>query len=328
MAQTPASPVSAGLYGLAAFAIFSSHDVIIKYLGGTYSPFQIVFFSALFSFPLLTLILIGDERPGTLRPVHPWWIALRSLSGAIAAVGAFYAFTVLPIAQAYAIIFAAPMLITILAIPILGETVRLRRWIAVLAGLVGVVVVLRPGSAEIGLGHLAALGSAVAGALNSIIVRKIGAEERSVVMILYPMMANFLLMGLALPFVYVPMALGDLGLLAVVAVLVLAAMSCLIRAYRDGSAVLVAPMQYSQIIWATLFGVLLFNEVPDGGTVLGAAIIIASGLYILLREARSDASENTPVLRTRTRIGLSVPLRVAFLRRRMRRTRKPVHPGP
>lgn len=306
----PTANLSGAVYGLAAFAIFSVHDVVIKYLGGLYSPFQIVFFSSLFSFPLITLLLIRDSKPGTLRPVHPWWIMLRSVSGVTSAVCAFYAFSVLPLAQVYAILFAAPLLITILAVPMLGETVRLRRGLAVLVGLMGVLVVLRPGSADLGPGHLAGLVSAIAGAFNAIVVRKIGGAERPVLMILYPMLASFVLMALALPFVYRPMPVLDLGALAVVSVLALIAMSCLIAAYRQGAAIIVAPMQYSQILWATLFGALLFDEVPDAMTYLGAGVIIASGLYILRREASGTASRTTPVLETKTRVGLISGLRV------------------
>ncbi|MGH1412330.1 MAG: DMT family transporter [Pelagimonas sp.] len=311
--SVPQSHLKASLFGLGAFAVFASHDVFIKMLGGTFSAIQILFFGALFSFPIISVILMRDAEPGTLRPNHPGWIALRSLSGSIAALGAFYAFSVLPLAQVYAILFAAPLLITLLAIPILGERVGMRRGLAVLAGLCGVMVVLRPGGAEFGLGHAAALLSAITGALNSIVVRKIGANERTVVMILYPMMTNFVLMGLALPFVYKPVPLPELGLMAIVAAMVLVAMALLIRAYQSGPAVIVAPMQYSQILWAVFFGVLLFDEYPDGGTYLGAGIIILSGLYILRREAGEDVSSNRPVLRTRTRVGLPVGPRVGSL---------------
>ncbi len=315
------SNLSGALFGLTAFAIFALHDVIIKYLGAGYSAFQIVFFSSLLSFPLLTLLMIRDAEPGTLRPVHPWWMLLRSLAGVIAAVGAFFAFSVLPLAQVYAILFAAPLLITVLSVPLLGETVRLRRGLAVVAGLLGVLVVLRPGAAQMGPGHAAALVSAVFGALNAIVVRRIGNDERPVLMVLYPMLANCALMAVALPFVYRPMPLADLGALAVVAVLVLLAMSCLVAAYRRGAAVVVAPMQYSQILWAALYGALLFGEHPDAMTYLGTAIIIASGLYILRRESSGTASRNTPVLKSRTRIGLPTGLRVGNLSRAAKRRR-------
>lgn len=312
--------VVGALCALLGFGVFSVHDVIVKQLGATYSTFQIVFFSALLSFPLLSIALMSDHRPGTLRPVHPWWLALRSLSGAASGLSAFYAISTLPLAQVYAFIFASPLLITLLAIPILGETVRLRRGLAVVIGLLGVVVVLNPSATPLTSGHIAALGAAFAGALSSIIVRKIGKEERRVVMVIYPMMTNLIVTAMILPFVYVEVPIGDLGLFAIDAVLVLIAMSLIVAAYARAKAIVIAPMQYSQIIWATLFGILLFEEYPDAHTYVGAAIIALSGVYILMREASAGASQNTPVLETRTRIGQTAGWRVGD---RLRRRRKP-----
>lgn len=290
------------LFALLAFAIYSSHDVIVKVLGANYSPVQIVFFSVLLGFPWVTFMLIRDTTSGHLRPVHPWWTLLRTLATSVTGICAFYAFSVLPMAQVYAIIFASPLLITVLSIPILGERVRLRRWIAVIVGLCGVLVVLRPGAEPLTLGHLAALGTAVGGAVAAIIVRKIGQDERDVVLLLYPMMANFIFMGAALPFVYVPMPVAHIGGLAVMSLMALVAAYFIIKAYKTGEAVVVAPMQYSQIIWATFFGYLMFGERLDVPTTVGAVIIIASGVYIVLREGGGKASENTPVLRTRNRV--------------------------
>ncbi|SFR46123.1 Permease of the drug/metabolite transporter (DMT) superfamily [Yoonia tamlensis] len=292
--------VKGAVFALIAFAIFATHDVIIKVLGATYAPFQIVFFSVLLSFPLATVMLMRDSKPGTLVPIHPWWMALRTGAATVTGVAAFYAFSVLPLAQVYAILFATPLLITVLAIPVLGETVRLRRWLAVLVGLVGVFVVLRPGETQLTAGHFAALASAICGAVASIVVRKIGSEERPVVMMIYPMVANFVLMGCALPFVYKPMPIEHLGMLGVIALFAWVASFLVILAYRAGEAAIIAPMQYSQIIWATIFGILFFDETPDIYTGVGASIIIASGLYIVLRESRGT-SANTPVLRNRSR---------------------------
>ena len=317
LSPAPTQNTKGALLGLVAFGVFSVHDVIIKQLGATYSTFQIVFFSALLTFPLLTLIMIGDKRPDTLRPRHPWWLALRSVSGSVSALAAFYAFSVLPLAEVYAFIFASPLIVTVLAIPVLGEKIRLRRGAAVLLGLAGVMVVLQPGASPLTAGHVAALVAAIAGATAAVVVRKIGREERGVVMILYPMIVNLLVTAFALPFVYVPVALADLGWLALDAVLVLIAMATLVAAYARASAVFVAPMQYSQIIWGVAFGVLLFGEYPALNVYAGVAIIALSGLYILRREASGKVSENTPVLKTRTRAGLSSGLRVgALLRRR------------
>ena len=301
------------LIALAAFGVFATHDVVVKILGGIYSPVQIVFFSVLLSFPLATMMLMRDSKPGTLVTAHPWWMLTRAVATVITGFTAFYAFSVLPLAQVYTILFAAPLLITVLAIPVLGETVRIRRWAAVIVGLIGVLVVLRPGSTELSLGHLAALMAAVGGSIASIIVRKIGSEERPVVMLLYPMALNFVVMAAALPFVYEPMPIDHLGLSGVIAVFGWIASRMIISAYQAGEAAIIAPMQYSQIIWASFFGFVFFGEMIDLNTAIGASIIIASGLYIVLRESRSGASENTPVLRTRSRSETGIIPRISML---------------
>jgi hypothetical protein len=147
---------------------------------------------------------------------------MRTAAVVITASAAFYAFTALPLAQVYAILFAAPLLITVLAIPILGERVGIRRGLAVLVGLGGD---RRPATRDDdphAWPHRGARGRG-GGRLASVIMRKIGREERAVVLILYPMMANFVLMGAAMPFVYEPMPGQDLALLAVIAALALIA---------------------------------------------------------------------------------------------------------
>jgi S-adenosylmethionine uptake transporter len=294
----PIGPVMA----LAAFGIYATHDVVVKTLGATYSVFQIMFFSGLLSFPLIIVMLMRDRTPGTLHAVHPWWSLLRMMTVVLGTAAAFYAFTVLPLAQTYTMLFAAPILVTILSIPILGERVGLHRGLAVALGLLGVIVVLRPGLAPISLGHVAGVGAAFGIALSALVMRKIGRDERSSVLMLYPMLANVVIMGAAMPFVYVPMALTDLALTGVVALMAFAAALLIIGAYRRAEAAIVAPMQYSQILWAVVYGALLFSESPDGWTLVGAVLIILSGLYIVFRETRRNVSANRPVLRTRTRL--------------------------
>ena len=310
------------LFGLVAFAIFATHDVVIKYLGATYTPFQIIFFTTLMSFPLTTMFLMRDETQANLRPAHPWWTAFRTGCTVVAMSSAFFAFAVLPLAQTYAILFATPLIITLIAIPILGEPVGWRRLVAVTVGMAGVVVVLRPGTAPLELGHLAALACAVFSAIAAVIIRKIGKDERTVVLLLYPLLANFLLMALLMPKTYQPMPLLDLGAAALISILGFAAGLFLIAAYKNAEAAMVAPMQYSQIIWAVGYGFVFFDESVDWITVLGATIIIGSGLYIVFREQSGGRSANTPVLNTRSR-GYSSSFRISpFLRR------KPDKKGP
>jgi S-adenosylmethionine uptake transporter len=303
-------------FALCAFAVYSTHDVVVKFLGGHYSPVQIVFFANLFGFPIVTLMLMRDRVDGNLRPRHPWWTLLRTVAAVTSTTCVFYAFSVLPMAQTYALIFAAPLLITMLAIPILGETVGWRRTLAVLVGLVGVIVVLRPGSTDFTLGHVAALVAAVCSAVAAVIVRKIGGEERAAVLMLYPMAANFVVMGCALPFVYQPMPAFDLGAVATMALLGFCGGLLHITAYRTGSAVVVAPMQYSQILWAVLYGFLIFDETPDWNTAIGAGIIILSGVYVVFREERTSVPSKRPVLHTQTRFVSGTLPRLSTLFRR------------
>ena len=301
------------LFALAAYAIFATHDVLVKFLGSHYAAFQIIFYSVLLSFPMVVFMLMRDPTSGNLRPRHPWWTALRTLAAVLTGVGAFYAFSVLPLAQVYAILFASPLLITVLSIPILGERVGRYRWGAVVAGLVGVLIVLRPGALPLELGHAAALMAAIGAATGSVVVRKIGRDERDAVLLLYPMVANFVLMACLLPFVYEPLPVEHLGVLGMVSLLGFAAGLCLIVAYRAADAAVVAPMQYSQIVWAAIYGLMFFGERPDRYILLGAGIIILSGLYILLRESRGR-SAHSPVLRAKARPETGTTPRVAALR--------------
>ncbi|WP_226781993.1 DMT family transporter [Oceaniglobus trochenteri] len=320
MADSSKSNISGALLALAAFGIFATHDVIVKVLGGNYAPFQIIFFSVLFSFPLATIMLMRDSTSGNLRPVHPWWTAARTLASVLTGFCGFYAFSILPLAQTYAILFASPMLITILAIPILHEKVGAHRWAAIVVGLIGVMVVLRPGAAALSLGHLAALSAAIGSATASVIMRKIGRDERSAVLMLYPMVSNFVVMACILPFIYRPMPIEDIGLVGLLSAFGFVAGLIMIAAYRAGDAAVVAPMQYSQILWAAGYGLLFFDETPDLLTFVGAAIIIGSGLYIVLRETIGGVSRNTPVLENKSPRETGSPARIsAMLRERANR---------
>jgi S-adenosylmethionine uptake transporter len=295
------SQLRGALLSLTAFGLYATHDAAVKFLGSSYSPIQIIFFSTLLSFPLVTLMLMRDPTDGNLRPRHPWWVAARTGAAILNVLSGFYAFSVLPLAQAYAVFFAMPLMITLLAIPMLGERIGPRRGVAVCVGLVGVLIVLRPGSAEIGLGQLSALVAAATGAFVSVVVRKIGQEERSAVLMLYPMVANFIFAAAILPFVYRPLPFDHLALLALMSALGFAGGLFIIAAYRTAPAIIVAPMHYSQIVWAALYGSLFFNESVDGWTLAGTTVIILSGIYIVLREDSPTVSKNRPVLASPTR---------------------------
>lgn len=286
---------------LLGFSVFAMHDALIKSIEGV-PVFQVAFFAVLFSFVPFTLFLAVDRTERTLRPVLPFLVALRCLFTVCGLLCVFYAFGRLPLAEVYSLLFAAPILITLLAIPVLGERIRLIRWFAIFLGMLGVLVVLQPGSTTLSLDHLAALGAATCVACTSVVTRKIGSREHSVTLIIYPMLTNVVVTGVATAFVYVPLPGDVLFRLCGIGLLSVFGQALMIQAYRTSEAQFVAPMQYSQMLWALLYGALLFNETVDRTVLLGSAVIVCSGLLFIWREL--VASVKQPVLHTRNmRIG-------------------------
>ncbi len=288
---TPATSATTGdrvprgiAFALASFTIFSCADAAVKWLSASHSIFQIIFVSTLIALAPVMVLVVREGGIAALRPRHPWLVTLRALLLAVDVVFAFFAFTKLPLADAYTMLFTAPMLVTALSVPLLGEHVGWRRWSAVAVGFIGVLIVLRPGFAELNLGHLAALVSALLFALSLIVARRIGNSETGSLLLVSLMVALLAVSAPALPRVYVASATSELAILAGIGLLMGVAHLGLIQALRLAPSGIVAPFHYSQIIWAVLFGLLLFDDRPDAWVAAGSTVIIGSGLYILWRE--------------------------------------------
>lgn len=271
--------------GFLAYLLFSCGDAAMKGLGGRLPVYEIGFFSMLVSALVLFVLRPRDERwRDTWRPRHPKLVILRGLTGAAAGILAVFAFTTLPFAEAYALIFLSPSIATILSIFLLGEQVRWRRWFAVALGFAGVLVIVRPGFEELGFGHLCALGVSFFSASTVIILRKLGPTERRVSLLGAVVVAALLSNGLLmLPGFRWP-TLEDLPLIALAGLCAGVAQLCLVVATRHAPANRVAPAQYSQMVWAILIGGLFFAEFPDSLAMVGIALIAVSGLITFLRE--------------------------------------------
>lgn len=286
----PHDPLAGAFLGLLAFGLYSGYDIAIKFLGSGYNSLQIMFFSGLLAFPLVLAQALFSKDQGSLKPKLPGWMALRTV--VVIGNGLFgtYAFATLPLAQCYAIFFCMPMLIALLGVPLLGEKIDLPRGAAVILGLIGVMIALNPWAEGPGAGlqwaHAAAFAGAGFGAMNYTILRRTGGTERTAVLLLYPMLAQLAVVTLALPFVYVPMPMADLAVTGFMALVGVAGSLVIIAAYRRARAIVVAPMQYSQIIWGALFGFLLFDEGLSLSLILGTGLIILSGLIIVSRQDR------------------------------------------
>jgi drug/metabolite transporter (DMT)-like permease len=276
------SPTVKGLLlGLLGMGLFAVADSTIKFLGDRYHAVQIVAFASLFTLPLIALMWLRTK--GSLRPVHPWLMAIRTVALVGNALLVTYAFTTLPLAQAYAIFFTAPLVVTLAAWPLLGDRVGLVGGFAVLLGLVGVIVALNPGRAEFGIGHVAAVLGMLLAAVHYLIVRKTGGVESGVAMLLYPVAAQCLAAFLLLPGRFVAMPLQDLATVASISVTGMAGTLVMFAAYRTAPPVIVAPTQYSQIAWAALFGALIFDEPMSAMTAVGMGIIAVAGLITVVR---------------------------------------------
>ena len=292
------------LIALLGFATFSGHDALIKTLDD-YSVFQIRFFAVLFSFVPFTLFIAVRSQEISLRPKVPGLVAVRCVSIFGSMICAFYAFRNLPLAEVYALIFAAPMLITILAIPILGESVKAYRWFAIAVGFFGVIIVLNPQGQELSLGHFAGMLAALCSASTAVVTRKIGSRENSLTLIAYPLLANLSICGIAMIWVYQPMPGKALAIMCGIGLLAVMGQALLIFAYRNAPAQYIAPFQYSQMLWAVFFGALFFNEVPNRNVWIGSVIIVLSGVFIVWREMA--VSSNKPILNTRNFRAVSGP---------------------
>jgi drug/metabolite transporter (DMT)-like permease len=278
------SALKGAVCGLLGFGLFALADATIKFLGGTYSPVQIVAFAGLFTVPLIGLLWLASPVP--LRPVYPGLMAVRTMALIGNGLLVTYTFTVMPLAQAYAIFFTLPLILTLLAWPLLGDRVDLVGALAVVIGLVGVIIALNPGRVEFGIGHIAAVGGVLLAAVHYLIVRKTGGAEANVPMLLYPVLGQTISAFLFLPGRYVSMPSADLAAIAGMTLAGFIGTLLMIAAYRVAAPVVVAPTQYTQIAWAALFGAVFFDEPMTLDAVLGMGIIAVSGVIIVIRQNR------------------------------------------
>jgi len=281
--------LAGALLGLAAFGLYAGYDVTIKFFGGILNPLQVLFCAAAFSAPMYLLHLLATGQGRNLWPEMPRWTLARIAVTLVNGVLGAYAFSVLPLAETYAIMFLMPVLISLLAWPVLGERIDLARGMAILAGFAGVVLSLGPaaGLGGLQLGHLSALGGATLGAMNYIIVRRTSGVEKTGVILLYPTLAMAICLGLLMPGIWQPMTLSQWGLTFLMALELYVGGFAIVAAYRHAPAIVVAPMQYSQIVWAAIFGWLLFSEVISPATALGIGVVISAGLFLLWRSNRN-----------------------------------------
>ena len=270
---------------LAVF-LFTTMDATAKALIERYPAPQVIWVR--FAGQLaLVLVILGPRLGPVLRtrfPVLHFW---RSASQFGATTFFFLSLPYVGLAEATAIADLNPVLITLGAALFLGERLGPRRLAGVVVALLGALIVIRPGAGVFTWWSLLPLCCAVSYATSALLTRKIGAQESVWASMVYAALFGTLLAGVALPFVWQPIAAADLWRFGLIALLATGAQLCIIRSFSITEAAVVAPFAYLGIVFATIWGVVLFDHWPDRWTVLGALVIVGAGLYVWHRETRA-----------------------------------------
>ncbi|MEC7763518.1 MAG: DMT family transporter [Pseudomonadota bacterium] len=274
------------LFMLCGFFFFSSTDAISKTLTADFHAFQIAWIR-LFGLMAVVIVMLALKGPSILRTQAPAMQIFRGVVAVGSSLAYIFALRHVPLAESVAVSFIAPFMVTILGAALLREPVGLRRWLAIAVGFVGVLVIVRPGA---GLFH-PAIGFVFVAATffagRQIVSRYLGSSESTMTTVAYTAIT-------ACALLFVPMVLEWKTPTEVSHILMFAGIACLaaigeffiIRALEIANAVVLAPMHYSLIIFSTIWGFLIFGELPDALTWVGAGIVVASGLYTIYRESR------------------------------------------
>lgn len=290
-AGDPSAALRGILFKVAAVGLISVMGALIKGLGDTYPTGQIVFVRSLFALIPVILLVLWSGGLRQLRTRRPWLHVSRSVTGFGAMLCSFAALGLLPLADATALGFVSPLMATALAGPLLGERVRLNRWAAVLVGFAGVILMVRPVGAVTGpslygflpVGVCFALLGALGVALAMISIRRMSSTEPSITIVFYFTLTSTVLGALTLPFAAVLPTAKDAAVMVCIGLVGGIGQILLTNAYRLVPASALAPFDYMAMVWALVIGYVVFGEMPQPAVLVGAAIVIGSGLFLLIR---------------------------------------------
>jgi drug/metabolite transporter (DMT)-like permease len=276
---------------VASTVFFSCGDVITKVLATSLPAVEIAWIRYVTFLVLLLPWLLRESGGMGLRSHRPVLQILRGLG--MVGSGLLFTFSLahLPVADATAVFFVSPLVITALAIPFLGEKVGWRRWTATLVGALGVLIVIRPGTGAFQAAALLPLVGACFWAVSAIATRLMSGVDRTTTTLAYSALVGLCTLSFVVPSVWVTPSWTEVGLAVAMGVLSTAGHGLVVLAYRNASASVVAPYAYVQLLWAGVLGFAVFGTVPDRMTILGAAVIAASGLYTAWRERVRSAEK-------------------------------------
>ena len=280
-------PAAAIGYIVVAMAVFSGMDAVAKWLVADFSIFQILAMRGVFSIALLLPFLIRSHGvAGILRTQNLRGQVLRSFLGVGAMFGFFGALREMKLADATAIGFSGSLFMAALSVPLLKERVGLRRWLAILFGFCGVLIIVQPGTSAFQFASLYVVMSALLYALMMIATRWLTRTETNVSMVFYHSLVSTVIGFAALPFVWVTPNLIEWSLFAVMGVFATIAHLAIAQAFRLAQVAIVGPFEYSTLLWATIIGYVVWQEVPGPNVWYGSVMLVLAGIYILYRETK------------------------------------------
>ncbi len=269
---------------LASTVFLGASDVTAKYLSATLPSIEI----AWIRFLVFAIIMVPAMLPGSpLYALQSDRKGLQLMRGVTLLASSLFFISglrFLPIAEASATGFVSPLFVTALSIFFLGERVGMRRWIATAVGLIGVLIILRPGSSAFHPAAFFPIVSALAWACTLIMTRMMSGQERAITTMTYSSIVGVCIVSALVPFVWVTPSWHDILFGIFIGVASTAGQWIVVLAFRYADASVLAPFQYTQLLWVSILGFMVFGELPDAWTVTGAAIIVASGLYTAHRE--------------------------------------------
>lgn len=273
-----------------AFLFTASHG-IVRHVGSTLHPFEVAFFSTLFS-ALFYVPLILRNGFGIMATQKIRLHVVRAFFNAAALVAWYMALSMVQLADATALALAGPLFATLGAALFLGERIHLRRWSALIVGAFGALVIIRPGFETISIGFLVVLASAASSAVAKLFAKHLTRWDSAVTCSAYVAILQMpITLALALPVWQAP-NLRELGWLAVVGVFVALAQMAMVQAFKMADVGAIEPLNFTRIVWATSIGFFAFGEIPGLWTWIGAAIIVAASTYIARRESRAAAKDD------------------------------------
>ena len=287
------TPLAGTLLAAIAFALLTSVDTIFKLMSAGHPAYELMLVNGIFAtVPIVGWAYLsgGFSRLHTARPLLHFGRGSVSVASAFCAI---YAYSRLPLANFYAIVFAGPLLVTALSAFWLGEKIELSRWIAIAIGFVGILVVINPFALSathipgVALGRIAAFLSVLCYSLSVVMIRRMRIRESNLAFAIWGYIAAVTIAGaLALIGSMPPLRIADLGHLAFSGTLAGISSICLMTAYHRSPVTLVAPFQYTQIFWGALAGWLIWHQLPGQHLVIGAVIVALSGLFVIYKETR------------------------------------------